>query len=186
MNSDYAIKRDVPPFFLEEEDTAKLLEIFQHGFEWMYEDITNFLTTIDYEKCDEKYLDLMLIESGWILQIPLDITLKRKVIKTAQEMYLQKGLKVGIINAILKLMGLTVTITEVIFDTFRINKTGVSLSYIGLNNTDKKASHFLGNDAGLMSFRVNSPTLTSAQESMMEKIIDYMKWAPTIYLIEKP
>jgi phage tail-like protein len=184
---DYLVKNDIPPFFLKEDDTKKFMEIFQYGLEVMHDDITGILDTITYVKCEEKYLDLMLIEADWTLDIPLTVNLKRKIIKIAQEMYLKKGLKQGIIDAIGQLVGLsvTVTITELLEQSFRVNKTGFNLSYIGLNNTDKKASHFIGGTASAMTFHVNTPTLTSDQENMIIKIVDFMKWAPTIYEIKQ-
>ncbi len=120
--SDYVLKNDVPPFYLEEPDTEKLLEVFQTAFDTMYDEVTGILTAVNYEKAEEKYLDLMLIESGWILEIDLTIALKRKVIKIAQKMYDEKGLKQGIIDAIFDLTGLVVTITEILDESFKFGK----------------------------------------------------------------
>lgn len=184
--SDYILKKDFPPFYLEEKDTEDLLDVFQTAFDTMYDEVTGFLEATDYERAEEKYLDLMLIESGWNLKIELDVDLKRKIIKIAQEMFNKKGLKQGIIDAILAITGLTCTITEILEQTFRIGKVvgggGVS-DYFGLDNATKKASAFLGSAGSILHFHVNTPTLTAGQLDTITKIVNFMKYSPTMYRI---
>ena len=109
---DYNIKHDVPPFYLETEDTEKFLEIFQYAFERMHAEISKFQNIIDFEKADEKYLDLMLVEVGWTLDVDASVDFKRKIIKIARELYSLKGMREGIIYIVKQLMNIDIELYD--------------------------------------------------------------------------
>ena len=172
----YKIRRndDVPAFYFEEEDTRKFLEILEYGTDNLRADIAKLLESVNYEKAEEQYLDLMLQEIGWIVDLELDITLKRKALKIAQDMYGKKGLHSGLIEAVQTLVGLTITIDNPADDAIIIEvRWRIPFNRI------------MGPE-GLLLFTIHAPTTTTAaEEVMIEKIADFMKWAPSMYTIVK-
>ena len=170
----HELKNDIPAFYLETEDTARFLDIFQYAFELMHQDITDFINIIDYEKAREKYLDMMLIETGWITDIPMSLDVKRKIVKVAEELYALKGTKPGLIKAPKYIMGLDIELFP-FNDGFQLNANSLGETTI------------LGHGGITYYFAIVCRTLSDEERLILRKITDFMRWGPSCYdIIEQP
>ena len=169
----YEAKKDIPSFYLEEEDTEKMLEIFQYAFDLVYNDISGFKDIGDYEKADEKYLDLMMIESGWTVKIEMDALIKRKIIKLAQYIYSMKGIANGMVFTVKQLLGIDIEIDDGVEEGFILNYNELGIDTI------------LGYAGFFLHFFVLTPILTSEEEVKITKIINFMRWAVNTFEIKQ-
>lgn len=178
--SGYSVHADFPAFYLNNADTVKFLNVVQHWHDLKYDEIGKILKTIDVDTAEEKYLDLMLYETGWDLKIPLDANMKRKVIKLADFIYLNKGIAARIIDVVFLLTGIVIRIESV--------SSGNALQ---LDVTPLDDGYYLwsdglgGSDAGPFEFQVLIPSLPPESIRVIDTIIDFMKWGPTIYTFQE-
>jgi phage tail-like protein len=178
--TNYDLKYDIPQFYRRDEDTEKFIELIQYAFDLIYNDIYLLSQIIDYEICDEKYLDLMIIEGGVDMDLNLTENLKRRLVKMINYIHRNAGNAAGIITVIEALTDITVQITEMTIEGFRIGE-----DYFGYDSITKLASGFFGKEDNYLHFIVNTPTLTAAEEDIITKIINYMKWANNTYEIRQ-
>lgn len=169
---DYNIKKDVPWFYLLEEDTVNFLEIFQFGEEEIHDEIANLKDVIRYDKADAKYIDLMLQEEGWPIALD-DLLLKRKLLKLTSYIYSKKGVEEGIIFVIKQLMGIDIQIFSEEEGGFQLNNNQLGLDTI------------LGFAGYKFHFNVLSPVLTPEEEALMYEIINFMRWAVSTFTIKQ-
>lgn len=162
------IKNDIPQHYLENEDTKTFIQVIQDAQDEMYSEINDLINIIDYEKAEEKFLDLMLLETGWNIDIPLTTLVKRKMIKVADELFSIKGTKEGLIKGPKYLMDLDVELFP-FNDGFRLNANSLGVSTI-LGHTDSD-----------YYFAIVSKMLSTEDMDTLKKIIDFMRWAPTFY-----
>ena len=173
LASHFSCHKEIPPFYIDTEDTSKMLEIFQYSFELMYDDTSNFLRIVDYERAEEKYLDVMLIESGWIVKVEMTLSMKRKIVKLAQYIYTMKGIAKGMIYVVKQLINIVIEIAD-----------GVEEGFI-LNFNELGVDTILGYSGYFLHFIVKTPTITPEKELLVEKIIDFMRWAVNTFSIEQ-
>ena len=170
---DNFFKKNIPDFYLETPDTEKYLEILQYGLQKMHTDISGLKDVKNYEKAIEQYLDMMLIEEGFIVGITLTLARKRKLIKILRELYSKSGLNSGLILAAQEIMGLTIEIHDMVEDGFELDNNS-----LGENTILGYAGYFLHLD-------IHTPVLTADQLADIKKIVDAFRWALTTYTIKQ-
>src|SRR5262245_4737600 len=82
------------------ERTDRFISIFQDQFCQLLNDAQNLGLIIDADVTDERYLDLLISNLGFDLNIFLSVDKKRKLVKVVVQIYQQKGTKPGIENVI--------------------------------------------------------------------------------------
>jgi phage tail-like protein len=175
----YDIKKDVPQHLLKYEDTVKLLEIFQHGVDLINEDIDGYTEQFDLETCEEQYLDLMLFESGWNVDIEFNTNLKRKIVKIAYYIYNQKGIENGIEFALEYLTGLAVQVNDTVKEGFVLGKEGYPPENSLGDDTE------LGFGGFYLHFIVHTEPLVAEQLTFITKMTDFMRWAVNTFEIRQ-
>jgi phage tail-like protein len=171
IDFDYDCTKDIPEFYLETEDTRKFLEIFQHAFFLFYEQKYWFLDSIDYDKAEERYVNMMFLETGWPVEFDLDLLLKRKIIKYANYIYSVKGISEGIVLAVKQITGIDIVIDDT-------EKVGTFI----LNDMSLGEFSELGYSSNLY-IRVLTPVLTADELEIIDKLVSFMKWAPVVHEI---
>ena len=166
---DYKVKNDIPQFYCEDDDTEKLLEVIQHGQEIIHDEITKLKHCIDYEKCDEKYLDYLIAETGFTPDIPLTEYRKRKIAKNGKKYLSMRGTDQGIIFCIKDLFNIDIKITNHEENEFTI---GFSM-FGGDDHFGSLKSEFLHT----VIHHETNPELINA----IRTITEYLKWEPTTY-----
>jgi len=166
---DYKVKNDFPQFYLEDEDTLKLLETIQEGQNLIYNEITDLTTCVDYEKCDEKYLDYLVAETGFTPNIPLNTYRKRKIAKNGRKYLAMRGTDEGIIFCIKDLFDIDIIIENHFEDSFQIG-----FSMIGGNDYISSIDEEFKN---IIKHHETNPDLIYC----ITQIVEYLKWDPTLY-----
>lgn len=162
--SECKLDRYIPDVMLEIDDTVKFKEIIEYTCNVIKTDIENFTNIRNIDKAEEKYLDLLLYEVGWNLDIELTENYKRKILKLAIQIYKGKGIRKEIENVISLLIGKTCNITDV--GSGNVWRLGISR--LGGNT-------ILGHAGSEWEIEVHfSESLTSYEESIVRKILDYM------------
>lgn len=90
-------------------DTLKFIEVFEEVFCQLTNDIKNLGLIIDVDVTDERFLDMIIRNLAFDLNVSLSLTKKRKLAKVITEAYKQKGTCVGIENTIRQFTGVDVT-----------------------------------------------------------------------------
>jgi phage tail-like protein len=148
------------------DSTRNLVEVLTTAVTGMTDDIAEIIQQRDLQRADRAYLDLLLFEIGWPIDVEMTTNQKRKTLKTAVDLYLRKGEKGGapIIELALELLGVTITIVEGIDGGWRIG-----LSLLGIDTR-------LGSDTYKWWFYIHAPTtLSAANEADITKIADALK-----------
>lgn len=167
----YDIKKEIDSFYLTEPDTDKFMNIFQYGIDLMRQDIAGMMDQYDYEKAEEQFLDLMIIESGFKINFVVTVQIKRKVVKTAADMLKKRGTDVGIIYAVKEILDIDITIDHG-------QKTGFSLG-----NNSLGIDTLLGFGGYFLHLIIQSPILTADELDAMTKLVDFIKWGPNTFEI---
>ena len=148
------------------EGTRKFVECLTTAVDGMTDDIALILQERNLEKADSAYLDLLLFEIGWPIDIAMTDIQKRKTLKTARDLYVRKGEKGGgpIIELTLELLGVTITIVEGIDNTWRLG-----LSLLGIDTV-------LGSPTYQWWFYIHAPVaLSAADEASINLIANVLK-----------
>lgn len=90
-------------------DTLKFVEIFEGVFCQIQNDIGNLGRIIDVDETDEQYVDMLIRNLGFDLNVQLSLDKKRKLTKVVIQAYKQKGTCIGIENVIRQFTGVDVT-----------------------------------------------------------------------------
>lgn len=107
-DSDVIKLRDlIPSFYFDENDdtTDKFVEIFHGVFcQWM-SDIRGLNNIYDLDETDERFVDMIIRNLGFDLNVSLTLQKKRKLAKIIVQAYKQKGTCLGIENTIRQFVG---------------------------------------------------------------------------------
>ena len=176
------LKKEVPDYVLREPDQVSMLEVFNEGANQMCEDIELIGDAHDFDRAESKFLDLMLLEVAWTVDIDLTDNQKRIIIKFHQTFFDQAGTNQGIQFAIRKIFGILCNVT---------NATGSgSNQFIVEDDSDEDRNflgasfdNVLGDTSKLFSFVVDIETVTAQIESDIRKVVNFLRWAPSEYTV---
>lgn len=175
---------DVPAFYLEEEDTAKLLEVFEYGLDNFRSDVLSMLDQTNYEKADEEYIDLMLREVGWLKNFALTLAQKRLLVKTIQDMYQSKGLWDELIAWVDTLIGIMITIEGAAEDCIIIGLRW-ELPDVG-DGVGPPPGNMIYGPENLLDYIIHAPVATTAeQELLLSNLATFHQWAVSAFTIVK-
>lgn len=101
----------IPPYYFDPEDdtTDRFVDIFEGMFCQLLKDIENLGKIIDVDITDEIYLDMLIRNLGFDLNVKLTVNKKRKLVKVLLNAYKQKGTCQGIENVIRQFVGIDTT-----------------------------------------------------------------------------
>lgn len=170
----YDVKVDVPKFYLEEEEQKKYIELLGGCHDEILTEIDNIKKVNDYIGTEEKYINLLLKESPFNPPIFLTLNKKRILLKNQRKYLKLRGLHAGIEQAVLDLIGAEVFLTNEIDETFCID-----LSWLGEDGNP--AEDYIGFSDTEMNFTVEYHTADASLLPEILKLVDYMKWGPTLY-----
>ena len=139
--------------------------------------IDRWTDILDIDRADDAWLEVQLASLGNPFQFDLTTAQKRRLLRSLNRLYAEKGTDRGIINALAFFLGLNATVT-------RGAATGFSLGDCPLGETTTLglSTQFL-----TYSFSVKVPgNLTDDQRVKVREIIDYMKpaWTHLLELVE--
>ena len=102
------LKDLMPPhyFSTDDPDTEDFVAVFNDFFCQLMNDITNLGRIIDVNVTDERFLDLLIANLGFTLNVSLTVNKKRKLVKVILNSYKQKGTCIGIENVIRQFVGI--------------------------------------------------------------------------------
>lgn len=151
-----------------------LLGVLQDTNNILLESIDRWLEIIDPDVAPEAFVDAMLVDLGNPFSFELQLTDKRKLIKTLVLMYKLKGTTVGLISVVRFFLGIEVTCETFVGRGWR-------LGFDQLSTTSRVAPTpaVIGpGSRALYSFRVHTlATLSDTTRSQIEMICRYMKGA---------
>lgn len=163
----------IPDWYFDPEDdtTDKFVDIYDGLFCQFISDITNLGRIIDVDVTDERFLDMLIRNLGFQLNVALTVDKKRKLVKVIINAYKQKGTCIGIENVIRQFVGIDATCFP--FTTGWI----LDVSELGLDTYLNPAPN---NPAGFYTFDVLVATvLSQEQERIILDLINLMKPAHT-------
>lgn len=155
------------------QDLTKFISCLQDVLDLLLWDIDRFGDTLDPDFADEQYLDAMLADLGNPFQFDLSVIDKRRLLRVLVTMYCQKGTAVGIHNAVLFFLGVSVTVTPWSSDALALGESLLGDDWI------------LGPSGSwsLYAFDVASAViLTASQRSRIRDLVEYMKPAHTHFV----
>lgn len=151
-------------------DLRKLISVWQEVIDQSLFAIDAWTDILDPDIAPEPFVDAMLCDLGNPFDFVLSLTDKRRLVRVLVDIYKEKGIARGIINAIRFFMGIEVTITPAVLDGGAL---GVSLLGIDWELGP-------GDVVILYTFDLNAPeALTDEQRDRIISIVDYMKPAHT-------
>ncbi len=104
------LKALLPDHYFEDDGTTALwVEIFEGLFCQLNNDIRDLGLIYDLEETDERFLDMIIRNLGFDLQVSLTVDKKRRLAKVIVQAYKQKGTCIGIENTIRQFVGVDVT-----------------------------------------------------------------------------
>lgn len=159
-------------------DLRKFLACLQEPTNLLLCDIDHWTNIIDPDIAPERFVDVMLIESGNPFSFDLSLTDKRRLTRILVPIYKSKGTDAGIINAIRFFLGIDVTITVPAFaGIWELDMSELGVDTV-LGTEDPRSRY---------TFVVHSPiVLTEEQRKRMTALVDYMKVAHTHFTINEP
>jgi phage tail-like protein len=163
--TEHEVKNDVPPVYVREEDTRKFLQILDHGLSNVRADILSLLDAVNYEKAEEKWLDLMLVEAGWTLGFALTVNQKRKAVKRFVLFYSRRGIDQTMVDFVQEFLGFAITIDRPV-DDVAILEVRWRIPF-----------HRLMGTTGLLSFTVHAPSgISAGDEAALTESVDLLRW----------
>lgn len=171
----------VPEFYFDDEDdtTDKFIDTFDGVFCQLLKDIENLGKIIEVDVTDERFLDMLIRNLGFTLNVSLSVDRKRKLVKVIINAYKQKGTCLGIENVIRQFLGIDAT-------CFPFTQ-GWILDQSELSH-DTYLNPAPNNPAGFYTFDVIVQTVLSAeQRRIIIELVNLMKPAHTHFreLIEE-
>jgi hypothetical protein len=170
------LKKEVPDYVLEIEDQKKMINVFNVGANQICEDVELIGIAHDFDRAEDKFLDLMLLEVAWTVDVKWSENQKRIIIKWNQKFFDEAGTNPGVQFAIQKIFGIDCVVT---------NATGagsgqfiIAESLIGDGDT-------LGDDSKNYEFVVEIPTVSAQTEADIRKVVDFLRWGASQYTVSQ-
>ncbi len=170
------LKKEVPDYVLRTPDQVSMINTFNAGANQICQDIDLIGIAHDFDRAADKFLDIMLLEIAWTVDVDFTENQKRIIIKFNQKFFDEAGTNIGIQFAIQKIFGIDCNVS---------NATGqgsdqyiVAVSLLGDGDV-------LGDTSLTFTFIVQVPVVSAQVEADIRKVVNFLRWAPSEYSISQ-